>query len=49
MIPLSHLSFVLSEHVKSQPKKNIMIKISHIVVAVRTVTEVGVGLRGSMT
>ena len=35
MIPLSHLSFVQCEQVKSRPKKKVKIKVPHTVVAVR--------------
>ena len=33
MIPLSHLSFVQGWQVKCRPKKKVMIKVSHSVVA----------------
>ena len=37
MIPLSHLSFAQGGQVKSRPKKKIIIKVSHSVVAAGTV------------
>ena len=39
MIPLSHLLLVHCEQVKFRPKKNVNIKVSHSVVAVRTVVK----------
>ena len=45
MIPLSHLPFVQSEQVKCRPKKKVIIKVSHSVVAVGTVC-VGGGCKG---
>ena len=43
MIPLSHLSFVQCEQVKSLPKKRVEIKVSRSVVAVGTVCVCGRG------
>ena len=37
MIPLSHLSFAPGEQVKCRPKKKVIIKVSHSVVAEGTV------------
>ena len=37
MIPLSHLSFVQCEQVKSRPEKRVEIKVSHSAVALGTV------------
>ena len=37
MIPLSHLSFAQGGQVKCLPKKKVIIKVSHSVVAERTV------------
>ena len=37
MIPLSHLSFAQDEQVKCRPKKKVIIKVSHSVVAEGTV------------
>ena len=37
MIPMSHLSFVQCGQVKCRPKKKVMIKVSHSVVAEGTV------------
>ena len=37
MIPLSHLSFAQGEQVKCRPKKRVIIKVSHSVVAEGTV------------
>ena len=41
MIPLPHLSFAQCEQVKFIPKKKVKIKVSHSVVAIGTVGEVG--------
>ena len=43
MIPLSHLSFVQCEQVKSQPEKRVEIKVSHSAVAIGTVGAGGGG------
>ena len=43
MIPLSHLSFVQCEQVKSQPEKRVEIKVSHCAVAIGTVGAGGGG------
>ena len=43
MVPLSHLSFVQCEQVKFRPKKKVKMKVSHTVVAVRTVCVWGGG------
>ena len=37
MIPLSHLSFVQCEQVKSRPEKRVEIRVSHGAVAIGTV------------
>ena len=37
MIPMSHLSFVQCGQIKFRPKKNVRMKVSHSVVAVRIV------------
>ena len=44
MIPMSHLSFVQCEQIKFRPKKNVKMKVSHIVVAIAIV--VGMKKRG---
>ena len=46
MIPLSHLSFVQGGQVKCRPKKKVIIKVSHSVVAEGTVWGVGEGCKG---
>ena len=43
MIPLSHLSFAQGGQVKCRPKKKVIIKVSHSVVAEGTVCEGGEG------
>ena len=43
MIPLSHLSFAQGGQVKCRPKKKVMIKVSHGVVAEGTVCVGGGG------
>ena len=43
MIPLSHLSFAQDGQVKCLPKKKVMIKVSHSVVAEGTVCVCGGG------
>ena len=43
MIPLSHLSFVQWEQVKSRPEKRVDIKVSHSAVAIGTVGAEGRG------
>ena len=43
MIPLSHLSFVQCEQVKSQPEKRVEIKVSHSAMAIGTVGAGGGG------
>ena len=43
MIPLSQLSFAQVGQVKCRPKKKVMIKVSHSVVAERTVCVCGGG------
>ena len=43
MIPLSHLSFAQDGQVKGLPKKKVMIKVSHSIVAEGTVCVWGVG------
>ena len=43
MIPLSHLSFAQGGQVKCRPKKKVIIKVSHSVVAEGTVCVSGVG------
>ena len=43
MIPLSHLSFAQGGQVKSRPKKRVIIKVSHSVVAEGTVLVCGGG------
>ena len=43
MIPLSHLSFAQGGQVKCRPKKKLMIKVSHSVVAEGTVCVWGGG------
>ena len=43
MIPLSHLSFAQGGQVKCRPKKNVIIKVSHSVVAEGTVCVWGGG------
>ena len=43
MIPLSHLSFAQGGQVKCQPKKKVIIKVSHSVVAEGTVCVCGGG------
>ena len=43
MIPLSHLSFVQCEQVKSRPEKRVEIKVSDSAVAIGTV---GAGVGG---
>ena len=45
MIPLFHLSFAQAGQVKCRPKKRVMIKVSHSVVAEGTVC---VGWRGTV-
>ena len=47
MIPLSHLSFVQCEQVKSQPEKKVEIKVSHSAVAIGTVGGGGGGGGGA--
>ena len=44
MIPLSYVSFVQCEQVKSRHEKRVEIKVSHSAVAIGTVGEVGGGL-----
>ena len=46
MIPLSHLSFASGGQVKCQPKKKVIIKVYHSVVAVWTVCVCGGGGEG---
>ena len=43
MIPLSHLSFAQGGQVKCRPKKKVIIKVSHSVVAEGTVCVCGGG------
>ena len=43
MIPLSHLSFAQGGQVKCRPKKKVIIKVSHSVVAKGTVCVCGGG------
>ena len=43
MIPFSHLPFVQGGQVKGRPKKNVIIKVSHNVVAEGTVCVRGGG------
>ena len=43
MIPMSHLSFVQCEQIKFRPPKNVKMKVSHSVVAVRIVAGRGGG------
>ena len=43
MIPLSHLSFAQGGQVKGLPKKKVIVKVSHSVVAEGTVCVWGVG------
>ena len=43
MIPLSHLSFAQGGQVKCRPKKKVIIKVSHSVVAVGKVCVTGGG------
>ena len=45
MIPLSHLSFAQGGQVKCRPKKKVIIKVSHSVVAEGTVCVWGGGWR----
>ena len=47
MIPLSNLSFAQGGQVKCRPKKKVIIKVSHSVVAEGTVCVWGVGGRGA--
>ena len=46
MIPLSHLSFAQDGQVKCRPKKKVIIKVSHSVVAEGTVCVGGGGCKG---
>ena len=48
MIPLSHLSFAQGGQVKCLPKKKVIIKVSHSVVAEGTVCVWGGGGRGGL-
>ena len=43
MMPMSYLSFVQCEQIKFRPKKNVEMKVSHSVVAVRIVAVGGGG------
>ena len=45
MIPLSHLSFAQGGQVKCRPKKKVIIKVSHSVVAEGTVCVCGGGVQ----
>ena len=45
MIPLSHLSFAQGGQVKCRPKKMVIIKVSHSVVAEGTVCVWGWGMQ----
>ena len=47
MIPLSHLSFAQGGQVKFRPKKKVIIKVSHSVVAEGTVWGGGGGAGGA--
>ena len=47
MIPLSHLSFAQGGQVKCRPKKRVIIKVSHSVVAEGTVFVCGGGGEGA--
>ena len=48
MIPLSHLSFAQGGQAKCQPKKKVIIKVSHSVVAEGTVCVWGGGGGGGV-
>ena len=48
MIPLSHLSFAQGGQVKCRPKKKVIRKVSHSVVAERTVCVWGGGGGGGV-